>query len=155
LNGDVEAGGTSMRIRATLLLAVLTLVLVSAAPAFGAIRILRIVYDPPGSHTDTNRHVNKELVILENRGSRRIMFDGWRLRDSRPNRYLFDDSFSLAPGMRVRVHTGRGDDDRNDLYWGLDSYVWNNRGDAAILGNDIGGQEDRCHYRGGDIFDTC
>ena len=144
-----------MRIRATLVLAVVTLVLVSAAPAFGAIRILRIEYNPPGSHTDTNRHLNKEFVILENRGSRRIMFDGWRLRDSRPNRYLFDDSFSLAPDMRVRVHTGRGDDDRNDLYWGLDSYIWGDREDTAILTKRHGEPEDRCQYHGRDEFTTC
>ena len=144
-----------MRIRATVLLAVATLVLVSAAPAFGAIRILRIEYNPPGPNTGTNRNVNKEFVILENRGSRRINFAGSRLRDRRPNRYLFDDAFSLGPGKRVRVHTGRGDDDRNDLYWGFDRYIWNDHGDAAILLSDTGNYRERCHYRGGDEFATC
>jgi hypothetical protein len=144
-----------MRVRATLLLAVVTLVLVSAAPAFGAIRILRIEYNPPGPNTGTNRNVNKEFVILENRGSRRINFSGWRLRDRRPNRYRFDDAFTLGPGKRVRVHTGRGDDDRNDLYWGLDSYIWGDREDTAILTKRHGEPEDRCQYHGRDEFTTC
>ncbi len=139
-----------MRIRATLLLAALTLVLVSAAPAFAAIKILRIEYKPSGSNTVTNRHVNKEFVVLENTGGRRIMLNGWRLRDAskRPNRYLFDDTFGLAASKRVRIHSGRGDDDRNDLYWGFDSYIWKNRGDTAVLRDDSGGQADRCHYSG-------
>ena len=137
-----------MRIRATLLLAVVTLVLVSAAPAFGEIKILRIEYDPPGSNTDTSRHVNKEFVVLVNTGQRRISLAGWRLRDSRPNRYLFDDTFGLAAGKRVKIHSGSGDDDRNDLYWGFDSYLWNNRGDTAVLLGDTGVHRDRCHYSG-------
>ena len=137
-----------MRIRVTLLLAVVVVLLVSAAPAFGAIRILRIEYNPPGPNTDTNRNVNKEFVILENRGSRRINFAGSRLRDRRPNRYLFDDTFGLAAGKRVKIHSGSGDDDRNDLYWGFDSYLWNNRGDTAVLLGDTGVYRDRCHYSG-------
>jgi hypothetical protein len=149
LNGDIETG-TSMRIRATLLLTVVTLVLVSAAPAFAAIKILRIEYDPPGPNTGTNRNVNEEFVVLENRGSRNILFRGWRLRDAskRPNRYLFADTFRLAAGKRVRIHSGRGDDDRNDLYWGFDSYIWKNGGDTAVLRDDSGGQADRCQYSG-------
>jgi hypothetical protein len=143
-----------MRIRATLLLAVVTLVLVSAAPAFAAIKITRIQYDPPGSDTGTNPHLNREFVVLKNTGSRRITLTDWRLRDTRPNRYLFD-TFRLAAGKSVTIHTGRGDDDRNDLYWESGSYIWNNRGDTAVLKDDIGGQRDRCHYSGGDTSVTC
>lgn len=39
----------------------------------------------------------------------------------------------FAAGATVTVHTGTGTNTATDLYWGLDSSVWNNDGDTATV----------------------
>ena len=58
---------------------------------------------------------------------------------------------SRAPriAVSVTIHTGSGNDDRNDLFQDSDEYIWNNDGDTATLRNDKGNRVDRCRYPGG------
>ncbi len=95
--------------------------------------------------------------MVKNTGERRTSLDGWKLHDKgRGHAYRFSN-ITLRPGEYVRVHTGRGDDGAvtgcnghcftyYDFYWDLDSYVWNNDGDAATLKNRAGDVVDRCRY---------
>jgi hypothetical protein len=46
----------------------------------------------------------------------------------------------------VRVWTGRGTNDAENLYWGRRQAVWNNTGDLAILRDVAGAEVSRFAY---------
>lgn len=142
------------RARWIMLVLAAALALAFATRAAAAIRISKIQYDPPGTDTGTNSHLNKEFVVITNTGSRAVKLDGWVLKDRAGHRYRFD-AFRLRPGKSVTIHTGRGNDDRNDLYWGSKDYIWNNDGDTATLKNASGNTVDSCRYSGGGTAVTC
>ena len=143
------------------------MVSVGAAPASAAIRIKKINFDPPGSDSGTNRHLNREIIVIKNTGDRTRGIDGWKLHDrGRDHTYVFgdesqgDDVFTnirLEPGGFIRLHSGQGQDSATatthgdmptyyDFYWDLDNYVWNNGGDRATLKNAGRKIIDRCAY---------
>ena len=105
-----------------------------------------VVYDPPGPD------VVNEYVLLENTGTTAADLTGWRLRDAvspprAPHTYSFP-RFVLAPGAQVRVHTGAGVNDADDLWWGRHWAVWNNTGDTAILTDRDGREVDSFTWSG-------
>jgi hypothetical protein len=120
-----------------------------AGPASAAIRIERIRYDAPGTDTRTNAHLNKELVVLVNTGNSVRNIGGWTVRDLSNHNYRIPDGFRLGPDRLVRIHTGKGTNDGNDLYWRSGSYVWNNDADRATLRDRAGRIIDRCRYDDG------
>ncbi len=145
----------------------LTVVLFTAAcllfaatvPASGKIVITRINFDPKGRHTGNNGHLNREYVSIWNSGERARRLRGWKIHDrGRDHVYRFR-RLTLQPGDTVTLHTGNGDDGAAVadcaaapcptyyyLYWDLDEYVWDNRGDTATLRNRDGKIVDRCRY---------
>lgn len=135
----------------------MVVVVAAAAPALAAIEIARINFDPAGRDTGTRSHLNKEVVVIKNTGSRTRSLDGWKLNDKgRDHSYRFS-GLSLGAGEYVRLHTGIGDDGAvtgcnghcftyYDFYWDLRNYVWNNTGDVATLRNRAGNVVDRCRY---------
>jgi Lamin Tail Domain len=130
------------------------LVLVPAANALAGIRITKIQYDSPGSDTGSNTSLNAEYVVLKNNGSRAQKLTDWVLKDKAGHRFTFG-TFKLAASKSVTIHTGKGSDDRNDLYWGSGWYIWNNDGDRATLSNARGHTVDTCTYAGGDTYVNC
>jgi hypothetical protein len=134
------------------LVTVLTSVAVLAAvagPASAVIRIDRIRYDAPGTDTGTNAHLNEERVVLINTGDSARDIGGWSVRDLADHVYRIPDGFRLGPDRLVRIHTGRGTNDGNDLFWGSGWYIWNNNRDRATLKNRAGEVIDRCGYDDG------
>jgi UDP-2,3-diacylglucosamine pyrophosphatase LpxH len=98
-----------------------------------------VVYDPVG------RDVDGEYVIIANLGPDPVDMTGWALQDTLQHRqrapYTFKfRRFILAAGNFVRVHTGSGINDADDLHWGRGRAVWNNTGDTAVL-SDARGRE--------------
>jgi hypothetical protein len=145
-----------MRKQAVVLFVSLVVVIALPAAAFGAIRIKKIAFDPPGADTGTNSHINKEWVLIKNTGDNTKQLQGWKLLDRGPDhRYRFG-ALSLAPGDFVKLHSGSGshtvtsgcggDCAIHHYYWGQDNYVWNNGGDRATLKNSAGNVVDRCRY---------
>lgn len=146
------------RIAMVMVIAVLA---VGGTPAFAAIRIKQIAFNPPGWDSGTNRHLNREWILIKNTGPNDVQMRGWQVFDRyRDHVYRFN-SIYLEPGDTIRLHTGRGSFDgapaceegtpcpehaHNDFYWGLDSYVWNNSGDKATLKRPNGATVDRCIY---------
>ena len=59
----------------------LLLVMAMALPASAKIEFHRIVYDPPGADTGSNSHLNQEIVVLHNTGSRTRRIGNWRIHD--------------------------------------------------------------------------
>ena len=134
----------------------MTVTLLGAAPAEAAapVRIDKVQYDSPGRDTGTNRSLNAEWVLLTNEGNRARDLDDWKLRERQGNTFRFPD-FTLRPGRSVKIHTGKGRNDRNDLYWRSDVYIWNNNGDRATLRNRNGRLIDLCAWGNGDGKTNC
>jgi hypothetical protein len=100
----------------------------SGAPPAPALE-LRVVPGAPG------RGAEGEYVLITNRGADPARLEGYVLHDAaprRPHRFTFPP-VSLAPGASLRVWTGKGKDDAENLHWGRVKPVWNDRGDAARL----------------------
>ena len=96
-----------------------------------------VVYDPVG------RDVEGEYVVIANLGPDPVDMSGWTLQDTPQHRqrapYTFKfPRFILAPGSLVRVHTGSGINDADDLYWGRGAAAWTNTGDTAVLSDERG-----------------
>jgi len=77
-----------------------------------------------------------ETVIIANRG-RGVALQNWTLRDGQGNVFVFPDLY-LASGSEVRIHTGKGENTPQHLYWNRDAAVWGESGDTAILADDRG-----------------
>jgi LysM repeat protein len=80
--------------------------------------------------------VTREAVFIVNQGARLDM-QGWTLSDENDNVYTFPQ-LELFPDGGVTVHTGVGEDEANDLYWGLSVAVWGEPTDTATLRNPLG-----------------
>jgi hypothetical protein len=133
--------------------------LLSAHRGAGGMQIISINFDPDGADDGSNRHLNKEWILLVNRGNRAVQLRGWKVIDAgRDHVYRFG-SIYLEPDAGVRLRTGRGGGGapicevgqecgppRFDEHWDLDNYVWNNDGDTAKLKNASGDLVDRCRY---------
>jgi len=114
--------------------------------AMAGIKIKAIYFDPPGSDTGSNSHLNKEYVVIKNTGNDGRQLRRWKLFDKgRIHTYKFG-RFKLRAGRSVKVHTGRGTDTRFHVYWGMGNYVWNNDGDRATLKTKGGRTVSRCSY---------
>lgn len=66
-----------------------------AASAIGKARLHKIVYNPSGPDTGTNAHLNKEILVLENRGDASIDIGGWFIESS-DKEYTFADGTKIA-----------------------------------------------------------
>jgi UDP-2,3-diacylglucosamine pyrophosphatase LpxH len=105
-----------------------------------------VLYDPEGLD------VEGEYVVIANPGRTSVNMTGWTLQDLHQHRrrapfaYKFRQ-YTLAAGQTVRVHTGRGQNDSSDLYWGRNQAVWTNTGDAAVLLDERGREISRYAFR--------
>jgi Lamin Tail Domain len=92
------------------------------------VRITKIAFNPPGIDLPvTNAKLNREYVALKNVSRRPGWLTGWVLKDKIVDGHRFRfPRFRLGPGRYVRIHTGSGRNDRNDLYWNAENYIWNN-----------------------------
>lgn len=109
------------------------------------VAITNIVFNPPGSD------VKGEYVTIRNFGTTAVDMTGWQLQDTlvhkqMPHTFLFP-RFILGQGATLRVHTGSGINDKDDLYWGRGLAVWNNDiGDMAVLLDSGGNAVSRFAY---------
>jgi hypothetical protein len=76
-------------------------------PARGSVHINFVRYDPAGTDTGTNAHINKEIVVIKNGTGKARSLTGWTLRDTAGHVYRFPAT-RLRPGHSVTVHTGKG-----------------------------------------------
>jgi len=117
----------------------------SVSATGGSIQIAEVYYNSPGVDNGSNKSLNGEWVLLKNTGGEARSLKGWTLRDASHHVYKFG-AFTLRAGKTVKIHTGRGSDTRSNLYWGQDSYIWNNDKDRATLKRPNGTVADRCSY---------
>jgi hypothetical protein len=129
---------------AALVTATTTLPASAAAPIF---LVAGIQYDPVGTDTRTNAHINLEYISIRNNTTRPLSLKGYRIRDAASHVYYFPPTFTLKARSTVLVHTGKGRNSANHLYWGSGNYIWNNEGDTARLQNSLNKVIDFCTYK--------
>ncbi|GAD53233.1 competence-like protein [Halarchaeum acidiphilum MH1-52-1] len=93
--------------------------------------------DPAGGDAE---HLAKEYVEFTNEGSAPFDMTDYTVTDAEGWKFHFPDDFTLDAGASVRLHTGSGRWDEDDLYWGLDRPVWDNDGDTITV-TDADGNE--------------
>jgi hypothetical protein len=142
------AGGFSLlrTIRLALVCVLIGSLFGIAAPASAGIKIKAISFDPAGNDTGSNSHLNKVLVVVKNTGRKAKQLKGWKLIDRGRDHTFRFPRFKLRAGRTVKIHTGRGSDNRFNLYWRNEWYIWNNDGDTATLRTKGGRTASRCSY---------
>jgi hypothetical protein len=78
-----------------------------------------------------------EYLEITNQGTAAQDMTGWWIHSVvGDQKFAFPGGYVLAPGARVRVHSGEAalDNPPGDLLWGY-AYVWLNEGDRAVLYN--------------------
>ncbi|WP_415381661.1 lamin tail domain-containing protein [Halosimplex sp. TS25] len=83
-----------------------------------------------------HENLNDEYVVFGNAADAPLPLGGWVVRDEGGHSYAFPSEFALGPGETVTLRTGAGGDTGDTLYWGSDSAVWNNGGDAVVVERD-------------------
>jgi hypothetical protein len=125
------------------------------AATVGQIQFRLIQYNTPGPDLPvTNAKLNEEFVTLKNTGTTSRNLTGWTVEDLAGHVYTFG-SFTLRPGWKVVIHTGKGTNTSTDQYWGRGYYVWNNTGDKAKLHNSGGTWKDSCSWGNGPGYIYC
>jgi len=103
------------------------------------VRIVTVLFDPVGPEPQG------EYVLIGNDRTAPVDLTGWTLVDAVQHTYRFP-AFTLVPGATVRVWTGTGTDDAENLHWGRHQAVWNNTGDIATLRDTAGNEVSRFAY---------
>lgn len=83
---------------------------------------------------DDNENLNDEYVTFRNKCTHPVELTGWTLQDTANNTYTFPE-LALANKTTVTLHTGPGQDNSTDLYWGRTRAVWNNQADTLWAWN--------------------
>jgi len=140
-----------MRLRLVAVVGVVLVGVAAFAPAsLGAIRITRILYNPPGDDTQANSQLVKEFIEIKNTGRGPVGLTNWSIIDVDDNKRFKFPRFTLAGRAVVRIRSGAGRNTRTDLYWGHDNYIWNNdETETAVVRNAKGAVVARCQYRAG------
>jgi hypothetical protein len=85
-----------------------------------------------------------EWVTLRNTGAVTFDLDGWTLVNRSNGRMVVLEPMRVRPGQTVRIHTGPGQDDRNDMFLGRKP-MWGRHG-VAVLRDDVRQLADRFRY---------
>ena len=68
--------------------------------------------------------LTEEAVQITNFGSRQIALLGWKLSDADGHVYTFGQVTLFGDGAAIQIHTETGQDGPADLYWGLETPIW-------------------------------
>ncbi len=108
----------------------------------GTVTIEYVHYDAAG---DDRYNLNDEYAVIENAGTATVNLKDWTLKDESGKTYPFPDVV-LTPGQQITVHTGSGNNNGTDLFWGSGRPIWNNDHDTAYLFNSNGELVDKYYW---------
>jgi hypothetical protein len=74
-----------------------------------------------------------EYIEIENNSDDDVDMTDWFIKSYTGPRYDFPDDFTLREDRSVKIWSGTGVDDSNDLYWGRTEPVWPKKGTCALL----------------------
>ncbi|MDQ1668347.1 MAG: competence protein ComEC [Actinomycetota bacterium] len=97
-------------------------------PAQDAQLAVHINWD--AAHNDA-QNVNGEWIDITNNGAAAVDISGWWIRDAayrgaKAHGYTFPAGSVIQPGTHLRLHVGKGTNDANTQYWGLDIPIFAN-----------------------------
>ncbi len=78
-----------------------------------------------------------EIVIFENICNFDCDMAGWDIKDEGRKHFSFSN-FILESRKEVRIITGEGENNQENLYWKGETYVWTRTGDTLFLRDDEG-----------------
>jgi len=73
-----------------------------------------------------------EYVVIKNTRKSAVYLTDWTLRDDQKNIFTFP-AYELGAGKSVKIWTRVGVNTTDNLYWNLDTEVWNIGGDCGYL----------------------
>jgi hypothetical protein len=73
-----------------------------------------------------------EWVVVHNAGADPLNLTGWQLKDSNRNVFVFPN-LTLNGGGAVQIHTTSGTNTVIDLYWNLNTPVWQSGEEAQLV----------------------
>ncbi|MCA9872256.1 MAG: lamin tail domain-containing protein [Ardenticatenaceae bacterium] len=82
-----------------------------------------------------------EAVQIVNSGTRQIGLAGWKISDESGFVYTFGQVTLFGEGAGILIHTETGANGPTDLYWGLESPVWES-GETVTLTDASGSVQD-------------
>ncbi len=94
--------------------------------------ILTVHYNAAGRDEE---NLNDEYVVIKNINTTSIDVTGYHINDEANHTYYFPEGYIIGAGTIVKIHTGSGNNTKNDLYWNNDYPIWNNNGDTTYLWN--------------------
>ncbi|MEU4394147.1 lamin tail domain-containing protein [Kribbella sp. NPDC023855] len=116
------------------------------AMAASTIVLSGIQYDPAGTDTRTNAHLNQEFFTIRNLSTRPRNLSGFRVKDVANHTFVFPAGYVLAGRTTAIIRTGRNRNTATTLYWNQYNYIWNNTGDTARFQTPAGVTFDWCSY---------
>ncbi|MFL7837744.1 MAG: LysM peptidoglycan-binding domain-containing protein [Candidatus Promineifilaceae bacterium] len=78
-----------------------------------------------------------EAIQIVNNGSSEASMRNWKLTDQMGNTYTFGQLTLYGGGAGIYLHTGAGQDNATDLFWGREEALWKS-GDRVVLYDDAG-----------------
>src|SRR3989344_8135635 len=80
----------------------------------------------------------KDYVILTNNSNSTVNLKGWKLIDTTPtnqkrHEFIFQKDFFLQPDAIIKIWSGTGANDADNIYQNRRANIWNNPGDTAEL----------------------
>lgn len=79
----------------------------------------------------------QEAVFIANLSGSPVDITGWMVGDERTHAYRLPER-TMNPYETIILHTGVGDENEVNLYWGLNTALWKDA--AAVILRDAGGQ---------------
>lgn len=101
-----------------------------------------VFYAHTNAWGNDNENLNDEYVVFRNKCAAPLFLGGWVLSDATGTSYVFPP-VTLLSKHTITVHTGEGNDNETDLFWGLSRAVWNNDGDTVTVRE---GKKERVNY---------
>lgn len=84
-----------------------------------------------------NENLNDEYITFRNKCTGPLSLAGWSLSDSQNTRFTFS-SLTVLPKAYLTVHTGSGENNGTDLFWGKSRALWDNDGDTVLVWDSTG-----------------
>lgn len=78
-----------------------------------------------------------EIIILKNICSFDCELTDWGIKDEGRKNFVFPE-FVLKDGKEVEIIVGDGEDNKDNLFWKDETYVWTSSGDSLFLRDDEG-----------------
>lgn len=92
----------------------------------------------------TGLSATREWVKVTNTGRVALNLRGWQLRNTRNGKVVTLEAMLVRPGRTIRVHSGTGPDDGNDMFLG-GKPMWGKHG-KAVLSDDVRRRAYRYRY---------